>query len=423
MLRSKLGLSAWAAWASDNARLSDHWIAHVSPDVHELCMNQLGWGQTARWHSAAFMLTCVCSMMTSSLPGKTTVSTWICRLQEVREAFDIIAWVTLGQTPDLMACINILHMQLTGQEISSSSSMPEAQQKVTNACALKNILLVIDDCWDEGHSSTLVFLDDTTNSKVLISSRVRHVLEAGDIIDINHPTIEDGVAMLLGAAEVKLAAGEAAPTEAEKVVEMCNGLPLAIGIAGRLIRELCDGPDDWDGVVNLLQEEFGAAGHGQSMEERIITTSLHAIPEAQQRNVFRLFNAFALVAEDTAVPLDVLGMLFEACEPPTEPQSKPKSTSDKTFPKGKPKRAQLRRWLKMLIDRSLVLGTVDKQVAILRRRLVQSGAPPPQKKVRRAYVAVIERSNPFATCQLKGGCDFSCMLTCVVTFMTPTPCS
>ena len=157
-------------------------------------------------------------------------------------------------------------MQLTGEEIPSTTSLPEAQQKLTNACALKNILLVIDDCWESEHSSTLVFLDDTTNSKVLISSRVRHVLEGGEIIDVNHPTVEDGVAMLLGAAEVKLAVGEAPPAEAEKVVEMCNGLPLAIGIAGRLIRELCDDSNDWDGVVKLLQEEFGAAGHGRLSE-------------------------------------------------------------------------------------------------------------------------------------------------------------
>ena len=164
------------------------------------------------------------------------------------------------------ACINILHMQLTGEEIPSTTTLPEAQQKLTNACALKNILLVIDDCWESEHSSTLVFLDDTTNSKVLISSRVRHVLEGGEIIDVNHPTVEDGVAMLLGAAEVKLAVGETPPAEAEKVVEMCNGLPLAIGIAGRLIRELCDDSNDWDGVVKLLQEEFGAAGHGRLSE-------------------------------------------------------------------------------------------------------------------------------------------------------------
>jgi hypothetical protein len=47
--------------------------------------------------------------------------------------------------------------------------------------------------------------------------------------------------MLLAAAEVSLAPGELAPTEAAAVVKDCNLLPLAIGIAGRFIREMTDG--------------------------------------------------------------------------------------------------------------------------------------------------------------------------------------
>ena len=279
--------------------------------------------------------------------GKTTISTWIVREAKVRESFDTIAWITLGQSPDIKMSTNILHMQLTGIEMQPGLSAAEAQQALTNAFSLKNVLLVVDDCWEAAHAKQLAFLDDATDSKVLISSRVRHVLEGGEIIDIGHPTLEDQIKMLLAAAGVTLKLRETAPVEASKVVRLCNGLPLAIGIAGRLIRDMLDETNDWDGVFKLLQEEFGASDHDKSMEERIILTSLNAIPESQQAGVFRLFHGFALVAEDTAVPLDVLGMVFEASGTPLDAGSLPK-------------RVQIRRWLKMLIDRSLILGTVDR---------------------------------------------------------------
>ena len=35
--------------------------------------------------------------------GKTTTSAWLCRLSRVRRYFNVIAWVALGQTPNLVA--------------------------------------------------------------------------------------------------------------------------------------------------------------------------------------------------------------------------------------------------------------------------------------------------------------------------------
>ena len=82
------------------------------------------------------------------------------------------------------------------------------------------------------------------------------------------------------------------------------------------------------------------------MEERIIRTSLNAIKGPHRDKILRLFNAFAIVPEDTRTPIEVVAMLFEA-------------ESETPLPKP-PSLLNIRRWLKVLIDRSLILGTVDR---------------------------------------------------------------
>ena len=75
-------------------------------------------------------------------------------------------------------------------------------------------------------------IDDTTSSRVLLSSRVRGLLErADDVVDVGLPTEDEAVSMLLSTAGMKL---DTTPPEALAIVKFCNLLPLAIGIAVRL---------------------------------------------------------------------------------------------------------------------------------------------------------------------------------------------
>lgn len=120
---------------------------------------------------------------------------------------------------------------------------------------------------------------------------------------------------------------------------------IAIGIAGKIVHEM-GVTDDWDGVVDLLREEFSDTGQDRSMEERIIRTSLNAIAGAHRTQILRLFNAFAIAPEDTWIPIEIVAALFEA-------------ESETTLAKS-PSLLNIRRWLKVLIDRSLLLGTVDR---------------------------------------------------------------
>ena len=202
-------------------------------------------------------------------------------------------------------------------------------------------------------------MDQTTASKVLVSSRVRATLvgatgstkdlaadDSTVVVQIALPDETQAVNMLLTTAGMK--ADQSAPKEALEIVKFCKMLPLAISIAGQLVKDLeLDATEDWDGIVTVLKDEF-ADGSQRSVEETVIKTSLKSISGSHKENVTALFKCLALLPEDTIVPLDILAMLFEAgC-----------STEEK--PVQKPRIMMIRRWLKVLLERSLVLGTVDR---------------------------------------------------------------
>ena len=161
--------------------------------------------------------------------GKTTVSTWVVRNEAVRAQFGMVAWISLGQTPVLSSCTNLLYLQLTGSELGTIPK-EQRQERLKQAFLNHSVLLVLDDCWGAEVAQLFDWIDPNTNSKILISSRVRDVLDGGQIIDITVPSESDAVKMLLGAAGLDVAALESRH-EVVQVADMCKRLPLTIGVA------------------------------------------------------------------------------------------------------------------------------------------------------------------------------------------------
>ena len=90
------------------------------------------------------------------------------------------------------------------------------------------------DLWQPQHERAISFVDDANGSKVLISSRVRAVLEGAAVVEVDTPSEADAVQILLGAAGWPQ--GALAPGRAVDVVRFCSRLPLTLGIAGAIDR-------------------------------------------------------------------------------------------------------------------------------------------------------------------------------------------
>ena len=99
--------------------------------------------------------------------GKTIISTWLVRQTGVLEAFSKIAWVTPGQTPNIDNLRGVLYEQLTGGAWDSDWTDEVKVQRLGDAFAKQNILLVLDDLWDSEHEKKLNYVDANTASKVL----------------------------------------------------------------------------------------------------------------------------------------------------------------------------------------------------------------------------------------------------------------
>ena len=138
------------------------------------------------------------------------------------------------------------------------------------------------------------------------------------------------------------------PLEAAEVVQICGRLPLAVDLAGKMLRDVGVGTSDqgWGGIPDLLREEMRSSGDGDetTVEYRVIAASLAAIPMCDRAHAKKVFSVFALVAEDTHVPIEVFRILLSAVTGESE-----------LVPE-----LQLRKWIQILIKRSIVLGTWER---------------------------------------------------------------
>jgi hypothetical protein len=182
--------------------------------------------------------------------GKTVTGCALARCSRVRSAFDQIVWLPLGQTPVVEKLQRLCVMQLTGKQLPVdfvSLSDEEKSEMMRQHFVGRNVLLCLDgaslaapsltapsltapspaaDLWDDAHETYLNFVDPSTASRVVISTRVRGLLRGAASVELKPPTEAGAIKILMNAAE--LPEHMAPPREASTVIDMCDRLPLAL---------------------------------------------------------------------------------------------------------------------------------------------------------------------------------------------------
>ena len=248
--------------------------------------------------------------------GKTIMAAALARDEEVRIAFDRICWVSVGQEPDVPALQQALHIQLLNRPMADAPDPRVALGALKEAARDLAVLVVLDDVWSASQTLPLNFVDaaDKARSAVVVTTRLRSLLDGAHEIQCGVLSQEASLELLLRAGGCAHLRTEP-PAAAIEAVELCGRLPLALGIAGGMIRyELAD---SWQvELVSLLRDELEEV----SVEERVVAASLKVVSAEVSAGVEGLFALLGLFAEDATIPavaVDAIAPLIPtAMQPP-----------------------------------------------------------------------------------------------------------
>jgi tetratricopeptide (TPR) repeat protein len=151
---------------------------------------------------------------------------------------DGILWAGLGQDADVPALLTVwaVALGIPREDIARAPSVERRAQRIQAEIGMRQMLLVIDDAWSS--QTALAFKLGGPNCAYLLTSRFEAV---GEEFAANSTTIvrelnsEDGLRLLTQLAP--FATGQE-PEQAQNLVREVDGLPLALILLGRHLRQL-----------------------------------------------------------------------------------------------------------------------------------------------------------------------------------------
>jgi DNA-binding SARP family transcriptional activator len=184
--------------------------------------------------------------------GKTTFASTLAHHESMTAAFpDGILWIAMGQSPDVAGKLQSCAVRI-GLPLTIDDETPEALSvRLASACQDKRMLLIVDDVWRVEDFAPFNFMG--SKSATLVTTRANDIaqsiaLRPDDIYRLPLLSNADSLELLqVLAPDVVVQHREAI----EMLIHALEGLPLALQIAGRLLR--AEASMGWS-VSNLLEE-------------------------------------------------------------------------------------------------------------------------------------------------------------------------
>jgi hypothetical protein len=323
--------------------------------------------------------------------GKTTMAAVIVHDAAIRGAFDAIGWVSVGQQPSILEMQRVLYHQLVGEPMSVKDGATVATQLLTQlidlqaACIGKNWLVVLDDVWDKEHEKALNCIDPDSTSKLLVTTRIRGLIQGCEEVSLNLLSPGESVDLLLRTALVE-DADEAAKAAALEIAALCGNLPLYLCICGGVIVGYENDPDWQTELVAMLKDDRVGVIHdgsviqnggGDRTVELLLDTSLSMVDE----QATLAFLALGICPEDSLVKLPVAQLI---CGADADIVAKRKAST-----------ISVRGWIQALLDRNLLIGSVPSGVQVhdivrdlVRARIGEAGIRAKQRSAVSAFAAI-----------------------------------
>jgi len=174
--------------------------------------------------------------------GKTTLAQAVCHDERVIAAFpDGILWVRLGQEPNLVELINH-QIKLLARTEQTSSDINIASAQFKQLLADKQMLLVLDDVWQESHAAP--FVQDSPTCAYLITTRQQEIARwlQAQTVTVNEMKTSQAVDLLIkwlaGTKAVEgLATNEELMKQLHQLAEYLGEWPLLLKLVAAKLRD------------------------------------------------------------------------------------------------------------------------------------------------------------------------------------------
>ncbi|KAJ0717021.1 putative P-loop containing nucleoside triphosphate hydrolase, leucine-rich repeat domain superfamily [Helianthus annuus] len=189
--------------------------------------------------------------------GKTTLARLVYDEQQVKDHFDLKAWVCVSDEFDTVRISKVIFQSMANEEVSDFNQLQEALKDHVKG---KKFLLVLDDIWSESYEDweTLVkpLYTCAPGSMIIITTRKDQLLKQLFYNPLHKPlhSLSDDDALSLLARNAlgvdNFDSHLSLKPYAEGIVKKCGGLPLALIALGRLLRTKRDEAEHWINVSN-----------------------------------------------------------------------------------------------------------------------------------------------------------------------------
>jgi len=170
--------------------------------------------------------------------GKTTLTASLAHDPIVQNHFrDGVLWVSLGQSPDIFTELVRWGQALQIAGIEKATSIEDATMLLSSSLHDKRTLLIVDDVWDT--SNFVPFKVGGAHCATLVTTRLNQVAntlitERNQLFKVPVLNEERSLDLLKTLAPDAV---ESYPDEVHEMIRDLEGLPLALQVVGRLLRE------------------------------------------------------------------------------------------------------------------------------------------------------------------------------------------
>jgi hypothetical protein len=248
--------------------------------------------------------------------GKTSLAAHTAMTTPIMRHFERIAFVTVGEDPDVLELLQSIHLQLVDTRWGGSNLTPAAIREALSTKAQgRTWLLIIDDVMDPGHLDQLNILDGSLpgsgDSKVMATSRRSDLKDEWFKVKVD--VFDDVLAVEMVAQVAGLVKHDADPeSEAvlKDVAKLCGQIPLLLSIVGMTIEEYA-GDSAWKNEVveSLRADRVGAfvdlaVSHRNSMADTLATVraAAKAVVLAEDNDISNVGTSGVTVS-DVQVPI------------------------------------------------------------------------------------------------------------------------